>query len=193
MKIKLSLILILLQSVFIYSQNHIESISKDKSIVYFTRASGLGALINFTYFDGEKAIGKFNGSKYMRYECNSGQHLFWARSENKSFIEADLKAGEIYVIDVIPTMGGLKAQVILLPVDKADYKLKRIQKLISKKEAETFNKADLREIQDDMKDVIARGIKKYNEQKGKGKSFNQLPPEMTVSKNDLIYVKKKKA
>ncbi|MDX1315030.1 MAG: hypothetical protein R3356_05960, partial [Eudoraea sp.] len=99
---------------FLYAQDNSES--NDKATVYFTRASGLGALINFTYFDGEKAIGKFNGPKYMKYECDPGKHLFWARSENKSFVEAELQAGKVYLIDVLPRMGGLKASVKLVPV-----------------------------------------------------------------------------
>ena len=142
--------------------------------------------------DGEKVIGRFNGPKYMKYVCDPGKHLFWARSENKSFVDAELKAGEIYIIDVIPRMGGLKASVKITPVDKAVYNMKRIQKLLSKREPETFTKLELDELQNEMSNVIIRGMEKYNDLKNKDKEINFLKPEMTVSKEDLIFVKKKK-
>lgn len=189
MKNILWLFIVLLQSTMLFSQE-IEPNNQDKATVYFTRASGLGALINFTYFDGDKAIGKFNGPKYMKYVCEPGKHLFWARSENKSFVEADLKPGEIYIIDVLPQMGGLKASVKLVPVDKNLFKLKRIQKLVSKRDAESFSAEELNELQNEMVEVIARGMEKYNDLKTKGKSIAQLNPEMTVNANDLIFVKK---
>ena len=105
---KILVILLTIQSLFIYSQK-IDSSLSEKSIVYFTRANSTGALINFTYFDDEKVIGRFNGPKYLKYECNPGKHLFWARSENKSFVEATLLAGKTYIIDVKPKMGAIKA------------------------------------------------------------------------------------
>ncbi|MBT8282689.1 MAG: hypothetical protein KJO86_03050 [Muriicola sp.] len=164
----------------------------ETSTVYFTRANSLGALINFTYFDGEEAIGKFNGQGYFIYECEPGKHLFWARSENKSFVEADLEPGSTYLIDVLPRMGGLKASVELVPVDVSDYKMKRIQKLVSRRDAKTFSAEDLAEIQEDMEEVITRGMDRYEKKQEKEKDIKQLPPEMTITKDDLVFVKKKK-
>lgn len=180
--------LLISQPIALFSQE--DSISMDKSIVYFTRASGLGALINFTYFDGEKAIGRFNGPKYMRYECSPGKHLFWARSENKSFVEADLEGGKTYIIDVIPRMGGLKASVLLKPVDKSTYKLKRIQKLLSRRDSESFDRMELDSLQAEMGEIIQRGMEKYNKLKEKGKEIPFLSPTMIVEESDLIFVKK---
>lgn len=191
MKRALILLVILLQSLFLFSQDF-DSNSKDKSTVYFVRASGLGALINFTYFDGEKSIGRFNGPKYMKYECEPGEHLFWVRSENKSFVEADLKAGGIYLIDVLPTMGGIKAGVILIPVDKNNYRMKAIQKLVTKRESESFDESKLNRLQNKMSKVILRGMKKYNRIKDQGGKFAQLTSEMTLNEKDLVFVKKKR-
>ena len=186
----LSLCLLLLYSAVVSAQN--DSIPEDKAVVYFTRANGLGALINFTYFDGEQAIGRFNGPKYMRYECEPGQHLFWARSENKSFVEADLEAGKSYVIDVIPRMGGLKAAVLLVPVDKSTYRLKRIQKLVTRRDSETFEADELEALQTEMTDIIRRGMERYAKLKEKGKAIPVLYPEMTIEVSDLVFVKKKR-
>ncbi|MCR8666523.1 hypothetical protein NO995_02440 [Aestuariibaculum sp. M13] len=188
MKKRVFLLLLLAQTTLLFSQT--DSISEGRAAVYFTRSSGLGGLVNFTYFDGKKVIGKFNGSKYMKYECEPGKHLFWARSENKSFVEAELLGGKTYIIDVIPTLGGLKASVILTPVDKNNYKLKPIQKLLEKKDAEIFEKDELDALQLEMADVIVRGFEKYNELKEKGKNIPILLPSMTVEASDLIYVKK---
>lgn len=191
MKRSIILLLIIIQSSVLFAQEA-DSAIQDKATVYFTRANAMGALINFTYFDGETVIGKFKAPKYLKYECEPGEHLFWARSENKSFVEANLKAGGIYIIDVIPQMGGFKAAVKLVPVDIKDYKMKRIQKLISKRESETFEESELSEVQTDMAEVIARGMEKYKELKEKSKNIAQLTAEMTVDENDLVFVKKKK-
>ncbi len=76
--------------------------SERKAMVYFTRVEALGFLINFKYFDGEKYLGKFNYGKYLAYECDPGKHIFWAKSENSDFVEADLEPNKIYILDSQP-------------------------------------------------------------------------------------------
>ncbi|MFD2585795.1 hypothetical protein ACFSQJ_02565 [Croceitalea marina] len=172
-----------------FSQEN-DSNSANNATVYFVRASGLGALINFTYFDGEEPIGKFNGPKYLKYECSPGEHLFWAKSENKSFVEANLKSGGIYIIDVVPQMGGLKAGVKLVPVDKNNYKLKKIQKLLSKRESETFDETQRTKIKSG--ETVAKGMERYSKLKEKNsEKIGILSEDMTVNKEDLIFIKKK--
>src|SRR5688572_16620712 len=101
---------------------------QDKAVVYFVRTSGMGAAINFTYFDSATVIGRSNGTNYIRYECQPGYHLFWGRSENRDFIEAELEAGKIYCIEAVPQMGAVKAGVKLRPVDESDEKtIKRLK------------------------------------------------------------------
>ncbi|WP_051238775.1 hypothetical protein [Gaetbulibacter saemankumensis] len=187
MKTILSLLFVL-QTALMFSQNS-KVIPGDKAIVYFTRASALGGAINFTYFDGEKAIGRFNGPKYMIYECDPGEHLFWVRSENKSFVEANLEAGKMYIIDVIPKMGAIKASVKLVPVDKNIYKMKKIQKLLSKRGPEPFSESELNMLQEEMKDVIDRGMENYKKTQSKGKKIPELNPDMTIDNDDLLYIK----
>jgi len=166
----------------------IEPAAADKSVVYFVRTSGLGSFINFTYFDYSEVIGKFNGPKYMRYECEPGEHIFWARSENKDFVKAYLEPGKIYVIDVIPLMGGVKAGVSLSPINSADYNMKYIQKLLKKRDAEEFSKEQLEKYQKEMDGVIKRGMEKLKDLEGDIQELrgHYFQPE------DLIYVKKKK-
>ncbi|MEM6771871.1 MAG: hypothetical protein AAF597_14920, partial [Bacteroidota bacterium] len=116
----------------------------DKAVVYFVRTSGLGAALNFHHYDGDQLIGKFNAGKYLRYECEPGEHVFWARSENRSFVEADLAPGGIYLIQVIPQMGGLKAGVQLVVFDPQVGDLPRpIRKLVTKRAPQSYSPEQL--------------------------------------------------
>ena len=90
--------------------------SEGKAVVYFTRVSSFGALVSFEYFHQDKYIGVFKGKNYLRYECNPGENLLWASSENKEFLTADLKAGGTYIVMVNIAMGVGKARVDLEPV-----------------------------------------------------------------------------
>jgi len=186
----LLVLVFIISSTIAYSQE--QSVSKDKAEVYFVRASGLGSLINFALFDGEKVIGRMNGMKYIRYECEPGDHLFWARSENKSYVEAELESGKSYLIDVIPQPGGLKAAVVLMPVDKNDYKLKAIQKLVTKKDPLNFDDEEIAQLQLKFTDVIERGMKRYEKRKENNGTIRVLRADMTIVEEDLVFVKKKK-
>jgi hypothetical protein len=147
----------------------------DKSVVYFARTSALGFAINFTYFDSATVIGKSNGANYIRYECIPGTHLFWGRSENRDYIEADLEGGKIYFIEAIPQMGAIKAGLKLEPVDPTNEKtMKRIWKLLNKKEAETFSAEQLQEETKKMASIIERGLEQYQLEKNKGKKQARL-------------------
>ena len=165
----------------------------DKAVVYFARPSGLGTLINFTYYDGETLIARFNGSKYFRYECEPGEHLFWARSENRSFVEADLAPGGIYIIEARPQLGGLKAQVLLTPVAPADKSISRgIKKLIARRDPETFRPDQLEKWTANSSDSTSRGLERYENLKADGRSIDVLDATMMVAPADFEIVKKKK-
>ena len=154
----------------------------DKAVVYFVRPSSMGFAINFSYFDDSKLIGRFKGAKYIRYECEPGVHLFWARSENKDFVEAEVEAGKIYFIEAKPKMGFGKAGVELFPLDtKNSKKMGKIFKLLNKKPSESFTEEELKEDADDLEKVVERGLEKYKEEKASGKVFAQLKKSMFYS------------
>ena len=164
-----------------FGQN-IEPAPANKAVIYFVRPSSLGFAINFTYFDSTQVIGKFNGPKYMRYECEPGTHLFWARSENRDFVRAEVEAGKVYFIEAVPKMGGIKAAVELVPVDPTDEKkMEKIIKLLAKKTAETFTQEELQTETKNFEDVIGRGLEKYKEETDQGKAPSQLKKEMHYS------------
>lgn len=159
----------------------IEPAPSDKAVVYFTRTSSLGMAINFSYFDSATLIGIFNGPKYMRYECEPGRHLFWARSENRDFIEAEVEAGKIYFIEAVANMGAVKAGVDLLPVNPSDTRMmKKIFKLLKKKSPELFTDAELQVETARLSEVITRGLEKYAKDKEKGKLIPKLSKEMFI-------------
>ncbi len=150
-----------------------------KSIVYFMRTSGTGALINFKYFDGDKYLGKFSGLNYFYYECNPGEHLFWVAAENRDFIKAELLEDKVYVIQVIPTMGAFKAAVKLKAVDKSDLKtMKKVNKLLSKKEPLTLDKAKVNAESAKLEFFIKNGLEKVERDEQKGKSMKLLESNM---------------
>ncbi|MCH7402673.1 DUF2846 domain-containing protein [Belliella kenyensis] len=156
----------------------LKSPPEDKALVYFVRSNGTGALINFKFFDGEKYLGKFNGMKYFIYECEPGEHVFWAASENRSFVEAELQSGKTYVIDVRPTPGAMKSAVKLIPVTADNAKaMKHINKLISKKEPIDLDAKDFSNEAEDLDFFIQNGLKKYMNDRSKEKSITQLKPE----------------
>jgi hypothetical protein len=162
------------------SQN-IKPAPYNKAIVYFVRPSSYGFAINFSYFDSTRLIGKFNGPKYIRYECEPGTHLFWARSENKDFIDAEVDAGRIYFIEAKPHTGALKAEVELIPIDPKDAKtMKKVLELMDKKPSESFSEEELQKETEEMLEVIAKGLAKYAKDKEKGVVFGKL-------KNTMYY------
>lgn len=160
-----------------FSQN-IPPAPEDKAVVYFLRPYSLGFAINFSYFDGDQLVGRFKGNKYTRYECEPGTHLFWARSENRDFIEADVEAGKIYFIEAKPRMGGLKAAVFITPVDPKTHDMKRIVKLMNKRGPETFTAEKLAADQADLAVAIENGLQKYKEHQDAGKVFKKLEKGM---------------
>lgn len=127
---KLTLLLVLsfgLTSVF--SQNtttqSIDKPSEGKSLVYFLR-SGPGYLLNFRIYDKDKFLGAISGGNYLVYECEPGEHLFWATSENRDYIEASLLPNSVYVINAEGQMGAFLAGVNLKPLNPNEFRDKKL-------------------------------------------------------------------
>ena len=160
----INLVVMILLFTTSFSQD-LKTPSQGKSIVYFTRYDATGFLINFKYFDGEKYLGKFNYGKYLIYECDPGKHIFWSKAENMDFIDANLEADKIYIIDSSPQMGAIKAGVKLIPfsnqLDNYDRYKKRIFKSLEKGVEFKANEQDLKEDADELKDLIKKGLEKF--------------------------------
>jgi hypothetical protein len=185
---KILILLFAIASLTGYSQE-LRKPGEGKSIVYFVRSSGMGALINFKYFDGEKYLGKFNYGKYLIYECEPGKHIFWSRSENTDFIEADLEAGKTYIVDSEAQMGAIKAGVELVPFNpnpesyktpkKFEKKKTTILKSISEKKEYIATDVDLKEGAQEYESIIKNSIAKYKKLTEKGEVFLKVLPNMS--------------
>ena len=185
---KIILLIVVLFSTASYSQE-LNKPSEGKALVYFTRVSSTGFLINFKYFDNEKYLGKFNYGKYLAYECEPGKHLFWAKSENVDYLEAELEAGKVYIIDSEPQMGAIKAAVKLVPFDNNKDNYKNVEKYERKKSAILgaivgakefkISDEDFAEAGNDQESLVKRSIEKYEKRKAKGESC----PILTASNN----------
>lgn len=177
---------LLIPVLFAFSPSPVSEVTppaKGKAVVYFTRTSSMGMLINFNFFDKDKFIGKFHGTGYIRYECEPGEHLFWARAENRDFITAELEADKIYFVEAEPKMGLATSRVELKPIDpkKDDKKVTRIEKLINRKEPDTTTPEEIAS-EDQKKDQIANAVKDFEETvKPKGKT-DRLTKEMFYEK-----------
>ncbi len=176
MQIKTALIAIILFScttLFAQSSLKLQAPSPGKSVVYFVILSSMRALINFTFLDSAQVIGRFNGVNHMRYECDPGYHLFWARSENRDFIDAELEPDQIYFVESLPLMGMVKAGVELIPVAYSNTKrLNKIAKLMEKKDPITFSESFLDALQIESVPLIERGVKTKNIEKSSGMKYH---------------------
>ena len=94
----------------------IEKPDSGRAMVTFFRPSAFGGAIKFSAWDGDRFIGILTARSYVQYQTNPGRHLFMARAENWSYVEADLQAGRHYYIIARPMMGAWKARVALDPV-----------------------------------------------------------------------------
>ncbi len=168
-------------------------LSPDSATVYIMRPNTYGGLVNFTFFDGNQLIGKFNGGKYMIYKCTPGEHVFWARSENRSYLKANLAAGKLYMMEAVPQMGAFKAGVELLPLMPKHTNLKRFQKLVARRGPEVFSPIKLDLLSTEMVDVKNRGMDKLRKMESEGFTFKKLHENMDFSPSDLILVVKSAA
>lgn len=162
--LKITIILIsLLPSVFLSAQSEVDS-TNHKATVYIVRTKSLGSAINFKYYVDNQYIGKCNYGKFLKLELDAGDYLIWAKSENRSFVEAHLNAGETYVINAIPKMGGMKAAVELTAVNNQDEKeMAKVKKQLSSKKLMRFDTEKIKADQTKMSDFITESLKDYEE------------------------------
>lgn len=178
-----SLIILFVGIYSAFAQNVTQPIDKPaegKSLVYFVR-SGAGYLLNFRIYDKDKFLGSISGSKYLVYECNPGEHTFWAASENRDYVDANLEPNSVYVINAQGQMGAFIAGVNLKPLDptaKADRKL--FYQVIKHDDKMPFNNPG-----DDKAENVVKGLSKYQDLKAKNSDkIKVLRPEMKFENAD---------
>ena len=175
-------VLLLATANSVSSQVNVTPPSEGKAVIYFLRTTNLGALMNIRYFDNNQYIGKFSGMNFYRYECEPGKRIFWFKAENIDFVEAELEEGKVYLLETNPVIGGFSAGVKAKLVDTADEKqMKRVNKLLEKKETKSFTSEELAEGQDKNNGVIQRGMLKINKKRGKKKNLKVLQADSYIA------------
>jgi hypothetical protein len=182
MKTKTLIILILafLQgSSSLFSQGFVPP-SPGKAVVYFARVTKYGYKVGFEYFDNDKYIGAFKDKNYMRYECDPGQQLLWASSENKEFITCDLKAGGTYIVIVDMIMGAWKGRVGFTPITADDERFMRAKELINSKPPVVTPQKKIDDMNKKLAEFIPEQLKKYNTIWKAEKNFKHISPDMAI-------------
>ncbi len=156
----------------VFSQNlvsqPIAKPSKGKSLVYITRSNG-AMLMNFRFYDRDLFVGALEYGSYFVYECDPGEHLFWVASENRDFIEANLEADKVYVIDLEARMGAFVAAVAAVPQKPNEKRHKKKFYRTVKKELE-IKKFQHQLSSEDKEENIKLALEKYKELKEKKSS-----------------------
>lgn len=155
--------------------------TEGKSVVYFVRLSAFGGADAFEYFHQDRYIGAFKGSNYLRYECEPGEQLFWASSENKEFLTSDLQAGGSYIVIVDIIMGFWKAHVGFTPISMNDTeKFERAKKLILDKKPSITPPEKIEKTNKKLEKFIPEMLKLYEEQWMSEKNFRHISADMAI-------------
>jgi len=156
--------------------------SDSNAVVYFVRVSGFGGSYSFEYFHNQDFIGVFKGKNYMRYECPAGEQLFWVSSEDKEFLNCDLKAGEIYIVLINIEMGAWKPRVGLEPITKDNPDFERIKTLVNSKKAIVTSDSKIKSTQQKLekKGFIENIMERYENE------WKNAPNTKTISSDMYI-------
>ncbi|KQR93801.1 hypothetical protein ASG01_08030 [Chryseobacterium sp. Leaf180] len=158
----------------------IDKPSEGKSLVYVMK-TGAGLMVNFRIYDKDKFLGAIPTGKYLVYECEPGEHLFWATSENRDYIEANLEPNSVYVINAEGQMGAFVAGVNLKPMKPTEYRDKQIFYKVVKNDDKMLYVPSA----DDKSQNIAGAMQKYQELKNnKSKKIAVLSSDMKFENAD---------
>lgn len=166
--------------------------AEGNAVVYFARVSNYGGAVSFEFFHNEEFIGIFKKMNYMRVEVKAGEHLFWASSENKQFVKANLEAGKTYIVLVNIKMGAWKAQLDLDPQDVTNpnqtEELQRAIALINSKDPVVTPQSLIDSTTEKLKsrDFVGNIMERYsNEWQHKSNYVKPLPATMYIPEEKL--------
>lgn len=181
MKKNTLLLITIMTTFYSFSQiksNKITAPQEGKSVVYFLRTTSLGTLMNIRYFNNGEYLGKFKGINYLRKEFNPGKTYFWIKAENIDVLEATLEPNKIYLVETNAAMGAFSAAAKFKIVDFNNPKqVKRINKLLAKKDSKKFTDDELQKEKEKMTKIIQKGMKKVRS-KIKKEKFKVLSSDM---------------
>ena len=151
-----------------------------KAVVYFVRFTIYGKPMKFEFFHNDTYFAELKGKQYLRYECDPGEHIFWASTENKEFMTAELAANQIYVVVVDVITGFWKPHVGLSPISYEDTdRFERAKELVDRQGPEEFTEKDLEKMNSKLEKFIADQLANYEKKKGE-REIRHLSADMAI-------------
>ena len=181
-----------------------DTTENDMAVVYFIEMTEKPLVVfsGVHIYDGHEPIGTVPLKYYLRYECSPGEHLFYSiRPENSYFIEADLLAGKVYIIEVLELPGVMVAQAWLKPVNPTQklFEIEDYRKVVNRKRSKYFyrnveklNKIFLKREEKEKLEKYQRQLNKYDKKKVKEKVKVLYPHWHIESENLLIDFENKR-
>lgn len=174
--------------------------AEGKAVIYFSPIWSGGK--EFKYFHNEEYFGSMKGKNYLRYECDPGQHLFWASSQNIEFITADLKENGTYLVIVSTIFGTGKAHVGFEAFDNnrekysiwagmRSYKLDRdkvlqkAKKIINGNPPVQATQSEIENENAELKEFIKEQLVLYHDEWKETRNYKSLTPEMAIPSEEL--------
>ena len=132
---------------------------------------------NYKYFLDDQYLGKWNYGKYIKIDVKPGSHVFWLKIGSiTSFVTANLKAGESYILDAVYKMGLSKSAVTLIVPSNLDEKvITKVNRCLTKKQIPYNHKSPHRD-QNKMNPIITKGLDTYELKKLNGDITTLLHP-----------------
>lgn len=159
--------------------------AEGKSVVYFTQVTSYGSTV-FEFFHFDKYIGYMKGKDYIRYECDPGETLFWASSENKEFLTTDLKAGGTYVVIVDVVTGFWKNHVGFTPISENDTELfERAKRVIMKETPFITPPGKIDKENKKLEKFIAEELDHYEKETKDKYNFRHVSSDMALSERAM--------
>jgi hypothetical protein len=147
--------------------------SQGKALIFFLRPQSFGEMEKIKLYADGKFVGLMVGHTFIAYECDPGKHEFITESENAGFLEAEVVAGKIYVVQVCIHMGAWKARTHFEVARPDTDAMHECSKGADKCRAiETTDEGRAWEAKKEAS--IQETIKRYRE---KGEEFEYLKPE----------------
>jgi hypothetical protein len=157
--------------------------NEGKAVVYFVSATK--KLIPFELFYNQQFIGEVEKMNYMRFECDPGQQLFWASSENKDFLNATMEAGKSYIVMVEMVSGFWRLNPRLCPIWPGHAYFDMASKLIREKAPYNIPQQEIQDRQAKMTEFIANVMVHYETEWKLTNDVKTLTGEMAIPEEDL--------
>ncbi len=133
----------------------------------------------FCLFDSTQYIGRLNEDGYIRYECESGFHLFWSRGTNDDFIEAQLAPGKTYFIVVSAKVGEVSPD--LIPVNPGnEFLVSEIFEFMSAQPGREYTDEVIHREEKKQRNRISKSLKQYEQERMHGRLPTNLTADMYI-------------